>query len=77
MPARRSHIENIRSRGVGDLNAYFDSHPEELKEIAAKVAITDVNKSSLALHQAESKEQLLGSLDRIFSENSYTFSGRS
>ena len=67
-----AHIENIRSRGVSDLNAYFDSHPEELKEIAAKVAITDVNKSSLALHQAESKEQLLGSLDRIFNENSYT-----
>ena len=67
-----AQVERIRKNGVKDLTRYLDSHPQELKDIAAKVVILDVNKAALILHQADSKEQLLGSLDRIFNEKSYS-----
>ncbi len=66
-----SYIKKIKETGVEDLNTYFDSHPDELREAAAKVVILDINKASLQLHQAESKEQLLGGLEKIFNEKSY------
>lgn len=67
-----AQVGDIRASGNQDLASYFESHPEALREIAAKVIILDVNKEALAMHQADSKEQLLGSLSKIFSENTYS-----
>ena len=66
-----SEVERIRRSGVVDLNAYFDTHPEVLREIAAKVVVLDVNKAVLLMHQAASREQLLAGLGAIFNEKSY------
>ena len=65
------HIEQLRQTGIKDLNDYFNRHPDELREIAAKVVILDINKTSLMMLKAESKAQLLGSLDKIFKASSY------
>jgi len=67
-----AQVESIIDSGVVDLNAYFHSHPEKLREIAAKVIILDVNKAALAMHEADNKEQLLGSLSKIFNESTYS-----
>jgi len=64
------HLEAIRATGVKDFRAYFDDHPTEVVELSQKVKILDVNQATLELHGAASKEELIGNLDKIFTENS-------
>ncbi len=64
------HLEAIRATGVDDFRAYFDDHPNEVGVLSQKVRILDVNQATLELHGAASKEELLGNLDKIFTENS-------
>ena len=71
-----AYVQDLDGQGVSDLAGYFDNHPEELKEIAARVIVRDVNRAALQLHRANAKDQLLGSLDKILDENSYPFFAR-
>jgi PAS domain S-box-containing protein len=61
-----SAIEDLRSRGVSDFRGYIAAHPEFVRQTIPLVRIRDVNDATLRLFGAESKEQLLVSLDRIF-----------
>lgn len=53
-----------------DLESLFDQHPEFLFQCAALVKITDVNNQTLSLFEAKNKEELLGNLNKLFTENS-------
>ena len=70
--AVRQHIEDLRGAGVVDFSAYFDAHPEDLAESAARVKIVDVNRATLEMYQAESKEQLLADLSQVLGPESLT-----
>jgi PAS domain S-box-containing protein len=62
----KAAIDDLRSRGVRDLRAYCVAHPEFVEEAIANVQIVDVNMASLKLFAAETKDELLASLDKIF-----------
>ncbi|HEU4825542.1 MAG TPA: PAS domain S-box protein [Dongiaceae bacterium] len=59
-------LENLRKAGVTDLRGHFEAQPEALAEAVAAVRITDVNRYALELFEAETKEELVASLDRVF-----------
>lgn len=56
-------LEELRRRGVTDLQTHLDEHPEFVEEAFGLVRVTDVNDASVALVEAEEREQLLGKID--------------
>jgi PAS domain S-box-containing protein len=62
----KAAIEELRADGVRDFGAYLAAHPQFVRAAVKMVKIVDVNIASLKLFGAESKEQLLTSLDQVF-----------
>src|SRR2546427_5423285 len=62
----KTAIDDLRSSGVRDFRAYFAAHPQFVQDAIAMVKLVDVNAVSVKLFAAESKAELLASLDRIF-----------
>lgn len=60
----REDIDRLKQKGIHDFTTYFTEHPEVVKEIVEKIEVLDVNDTTLELYGAESKEELLGSLDK-------------
>ncbi len=52
---------------VNDLNSYLLRKPEEVNQLISKLKILDVNRATLKLFKAESKEQLLADSSFLFS----------
>lgn len=65
------YFSSLKEKGITDLNKYFAEFPNELYACAKMVKIIDVNKATLTLHKADDKEQLIGNLDKTFTENSF------
>ena len=62
----------LRRQGVADIPTYIREHPEFVVEAARALKILEVNDATLKLFHADSKEQLLGSLDKVFVPESFT-----
>lgn len=65
------YLTSLKEKGVKDFRKYFDNNPNSLLLCSQKVKVTDVNKATLELHKAKSKEELLGNLDKIFTSKSF------
>ncbi|HED14206.1 MAG TPA: PAS domain S-box protein [Gammaproteobacteria bacterium] len=59
-------LDQLRSGGVDDLRAYFDSHPQAVQECSCMVKIIDINRTTLNLFKARNKKELLTRLDKTF-----------
>lgn len=68
--AVRQYIDDLRHKGVVDFSAYFEAHPEVVVECTTRVKIVDVNRATLEMYQAESKEQLLADLSKVLGPES-------
>ncbi len=64
-------LDELRARGVTDIRRYLDEHPEFVRRAARLIRIVDVNDYTLKLYGARTREELLGSLHRVFTEESY------
>ena len=62
----KAAMDDLRSSGVRDFRAYCAAHPQFVQDAIAMVKVVDVNAVSVKLFAAESKAELLASLDRIF-----------
>ena len=69
--AVKTTIDNLRARGVTDLETYFADNPEAVVHCATLAKILDVNRATLDLYGAKSKDDLLGKLDRVLDPESY------
>ena len=67
----KKYVDNLRNKGVKDLRTYFESHPEEVELCAKMVKVVNVNKASLSIFKAQSKEELLKGIHKIFTEHSF------
>jgi len=67
----KKYLDRLRDSGISDFRTYFETHPETVRECAGMVRIVDVNKATLEIFQAESKEELFVNLVRVFSDKSY------
>lgn len=65
-------IRELRDAGVRDFARYFKDHPGEVRHCASLVKIVDVNRATLALYEAESKDQLLRDLTPLFRAETWT-----
>lgn len=64
------YFEELRQRGISDFRDYFVKNPSEITNCVQKVTILDVNQATLKLHGARNKEDLMGNLDKLFTERS-------
>ncbi len=71
--AARDEVLKLLRSGVRDMQAHFAAHPEQLRAIRKSVIIKDVNDFALVRTGAASKEELIGSLDRILPDTDQTF----
>lgn len=65
------YLEELKSKGINDLRAYLDENPFQLQICAQKIKIKEVNQATLNLHNATNKDELIGSLDKMFTEKSF------
>ncbi len=66
------YIDALKNQGIDDFRAYFDANPEAVVECARLAEIKDVNDATVSLYKAQSKEHLLGQLDQVFRDETYS-----
>ena len=71
LSALKAYIDSLRTSGIQDLRAYFETHPEALARCASMVKVLDVNKITLALYEGRSKEKFPRELSAFLNEGSY------
>jgi PAS domain S-box-containing protein len=59
-------IDDLKAQGVRDFRKYLAGHPKFVQQAISMVRIIDVNEASIKLFGAESKDDLLVSLEKIF-----------
>jgi len=62
----RAAIDDLQAQGVRNLRRYTAAHPEFVRQAVSMVKVIDVNDSTVRLFEAQSKDELLVSLDKIF-----------
>ncbi len=60
-----STLKEIESQVVTDLPSYLEEHPDFLDQVAQMIKVRDINQATVKLFGAGSKEELLGSLDKV------------
>jgi signal transduction histidine kinase len=68
----KAYVEELKSKGIQDLGAYFDAHPEAVFDCLNQANVLDVNRATLELYQAESKEDLLGAIEAVLDKDYYS-----
>jgi signal transduction histidine kinase/CheY-like chemotaxis protein/HAMP domain-containing protein len=69
--AIQAMLQGLKQQGVADVPGYIREHPEFVSEAARRLQVLEVNDATLKLFHADSKEQLLGSLDQVFVPESF------
>jgi PAS domain S-box-containing protein len=62
----KAAIDDLKSKGVRDFREYLAAHPEFVQQAITMVRIVDVNDVTVKLFAAESKNDLLVSLHKVF-----------
>jgi PAS domain S-box-containing protein len=64
----KRYIDSLRAKGVSDLRAHFEDHPDAVAHCVGLIKIVDVNSATLNLYRADSKEALSNLGDVIILE---------
>jgi PAS domain S-box-containing protein len=62
----KAAIDELKATGIGDFREYVATHPEFVRKTVPLVKVIDVNSATVKLFNANSKGQLLVSLQKIF-----------
>ncbi|MCX7002974.1 MAG: PAS domain S-box protein [bacterium] len=65
-----TYLSHLRSLGVEDFGAFFDEHPEEVRECMRRVRLVDANYAAVRILRADSRAQVLAQLSKTFVEQS-------
>ncbi len=71
-----ARFDALRAQGVTDLEAHIARHPGFVEECGALVRVVDVNRATLALHEARDKQELFAGLLRTFTPQALRVFGR-
>src|SRR6266508_5329152 len=69
--AIKQHLEELKKEGVTDFRVYFTAHPEAVYEYIAMMRIMDVNKATVQMYQAESKDALREGMAQLFTKGEW------
>jgi PAS domain S-box-containing protein len=67
----KKYLDDLKDKGVKDIRAYFDNHPEEVALCAGMVKVIDVNKTTMTMFKARDKGEIISGLNKVFTEKSY------
>lgn len=67
----KSYFDQLRDQGIRNFRSYFKNRPEEIKNVANKVKILDVNQESLEFFNVRAKDEMPGHLSDFFVESSW------
>ncbi len=59
-------FETLRAEGISDLKSHLRGHPDLVDQFMSKIAVMDVNLKTLELFGAQTKEDLLSNLNKVF-----------
>jgi PAS domain S-box-containing protein len=62
----KAAIDDLKARGVRDFRQYLAQHPEFVEQAIAMVKVVDVNNATVQLFGAQTKDELLASLHKVF-----------
>jgi PAS domain S-box-containing protein len=62
------YFNRLKSSGVVDFRAYFESHAQAVRDCLALIRIIDVNATTVEMYQAQHKAQLLANLDQVITD---------
>ncbi|MCP4291153.1 MAG: PAS domain S-box protein, partial [bacterium] len=66
------YFAELKESGVEDMAAYLETNDEAVAFCYKKIKVVRVNKSSVALHEASSQDELLSQLDKIFTKKYFS-----
>ncbi len=67
----KAYFDNLRTLGVRDFRAYFESHPEAVRDCARLGRVLDANQGAVQFFLARTKEDLLTNLSAYLDVNSW------
>ncbi len=66
-----NYLNKLKEQGVDNFRDYFNNNPGEVKKCARLVNILDVNQAAVKLHEAKSKNEMLGDITNVITKDSY------
>ncbi|MBD3285595.1 PAS domain S-box protein, partial [candidate division WOR-3 bacterium] len=67
----RTYLQELSGKGIKYFDKYFIENPEEVIRCASLVKVLDVNRTTLELYGAKTKDELLEAFNSIFSDESF------
>ena len=67
----KRHVDELRNSGIQDLETYLTNQPKAGSFYASKIRVLDVNRATLHLFEAASKEHLFKGLESVVCEESF------
>ena len=65
----KAELDRLRQQGIHDLRAYFDAHPDDADAMLSHIRIHAFNQASIALYQANDREELLARFSEILTDD--------
>jgi PAS domain S-box-containing protein len=65
------YIDKLKDEGVSDFCEYFENNPGEVKKCISLITIEDINETTLEMFKIGQKSDVLGSAEKIFTEDSF------
>jgi PAS domain-containing protein len=59
-------LNHLREEGITSLKDYLEENPSMVEDCMAKIKVTDVNRKTLELYRAKSKNELVSNINLIF-----------
>ena len=64
-------MDDVRARGITDFRTFLKVHPEFVTRCLQEIQVLDVNRQTLQMFGAQSKQQLLQNLSKVFRGEMY------
>jgi len=65
----RKYLDDLSASGITDFRSHFHQYPKAVLQCVKLVRVVDVNKATLDLHKLKDKKEMLGELEKTFSED--------
>jgi PAS domain S-box-containing protein len=66
----KQHLDELRAAGITNWKAYFEGHPEELRACVGLIKVKEVNRATMAIFGADTKEAFSNGLSPFLTEKS-------
>src|SRR5271157_134024 len=65
-------LDDLQANSVSDFNEYFSEHPDRIFDVIRTIHVVDVNEYTIMMYEARDKTEMLGSLEKVFTQESLT-----